>query len=160
MPKKNEAWGVEVGANAIKAVKLLKHGAVVHLEDYEVIRFKQILTTPDIDADEQIQVALEQASRADERIAAGDAQPLTGIPTNPSTTATITGRTMAATRPRVRSPKSRSLSSVTWTGAGRGRGGVRLATELLLALPVEIQRCHLDQISHDDLQSGEVPVVS
>lgn len=60
MPKKNEAWGIEVGQYAIKAVRLSRHGQDVHLEDYEIIRFKEILSTPDIDVDEQIQLHLDQ----------------------------------------------------------------------------------------------------
>jgi len=60
MPKKNEAWGIEVGQYAIKAVHLSRHGSEVHLDNYEVIRFKQILTTPDIDVAEQIQVHLDK----------------------------------------------------------------------------------------------------
>ncbi|NBC10374.1 MAG: type IV pilus assembly protein PilM [Planctomycetes bacterium] len=60
MPRKNEAWGIEVGQYAIKAVRLSRHGQEVHLDDYEIIRFKEILSTPDIDANEQIQLHLDQ----------------------------------------------------------------------------------------------------
>ncbi len=60
MPKKNEAWGIEVGQYAIKAVRLSRHGQEVHLDDYEIIRFKEILSTPDIDVNEQIQLHLDQ----------------------------------------------------------------------------------------------------
>ncbi|MEM6853425.1 MAG: type IV pilus assembly protein PilM [Planctomycetota bacterium] len=59
MAKKNEAWGIDVGANAIKAVKLIRAGGGVQVEDFTVLPFKQILTTPDLDVDQTIQVQLE-----------------------------------------------------------------------------------------------------
>lgn len=60
MAKKNDCWGIEVGSNAIKAVRLIGDGADVTLADYTVIPFKQILTTPDLDVEEQIQVGLDE----------------------------------------------------------------------------------------------------
>lgn len=59
MAKKNEAWGIDVGANAIKAVKLIRNGDEVQVEDFAVLPFKQVLTTPDLDVDQAIQVQLE-----------------------------------------------------------------------------------------------------
>lgn len=59
MAKKNEAWGIDVGANAIKAVKLVRNGNEVQVEDFAVLPFKQVLTTPDLDVDQAIQVQLE-----------------------------------------------------------------------------------------------------
>ena len=59
MAKKNEAWGVDVGANALKAVKLVRSGSNVQVEDFEVLPFKQVLTTPDLDVDQTIQVQLD-----------------------------------------------------------------------------------------------------
>lgn len=59
MAKKNEAWGIDVGANAIKAVKLIRAGGGVQVEDFAVLPFKQVLTTPDLDVDQTIQVQLE-----------------------------------------------------------------------------------------------------
>lgn len=59
MAKKNEAWGIDVGANAIKAVKLVRSGGGVMVEDFAVLPFKQVLTTPDLDVDQAIQVQLE-----------------------------------------------------------------------------------------------------
>lgn len=58
MSRKNDSWGIEVGANAIKAVRLVRNGSEVVLADYDVLPFKQILTTPDLDAQEAIQVNL------------------------------------------------------------------------------------------------------
>ncbi|MEM6458698.1 MAG: type IV pilus assembly protein PilM [Planctomycetota bacterium] len=59
MAKKNEAWGIDVGANAVKAVKLVRSGDGVQVEDFDVLPFKQILTTPDLDVDQAIQVQLD-----------------------------------------------------------------------------------------------------
>jgi type IV pilus assembly protein PilM len=59
MAKRNEAWGIDVGANAIKAVKLVRDGDDVRVEDFEVLPFKQILTTPDLDVEQAIQVNLD-----------------------------------------------------------------------------------------------------
>ncbi|MFI4862025.1 MAG: type IV pilus assembly protein PilM [Phycisphaerales bacterium JB063] len=66
MPRKNEAWGIEVGSQAIKAMKLSRHGSSVHLEDFDVLPFKQILTTPDINAEEAIRVNLDTLIRKHE----------------------------------------------------------------------------------------------
>ncbi|MEX0774734.1 MAG: type IV pilus assembly protein PilM [Phycisphaeraceae bacterium] len=60
MSKKSDAWGLEVGANAIKAIRLVADGAHVRLAEYDVLPFKHILTTPDLNADEAIQLSLDQ----------------------------------------------------------------------------------------------------
>lgn len=60
MSKSNEAWGLDIGANAIKAIKLARSGDGVEVEEFEVIPFKTILTTPDLDVDEEIQLGLEK----------------------------------------------------------------------------------------------------
>ncbi|MCC7145322.1 MAG: type IV pilus assembly protein PilM [Phycisphaeraceae bacterium] len=57
---KNDAWGIEVGADAIKAIRLARSGDDVTVLEYDVLPFKQILTTPDINAKEEIQVNLDQ----------------------------------------------------------------------------------------------------
>ncbi|MCG8510906.1 MAG: type IV pilus assembly protein PilM, partial [Rhodospirillales bacterium] len=59
MPSKNDSWGIEIGANALKAVHLVKHGSRAELEDYGIIPFKTILSTPDLNVDEMIQVNLD-----------------------------------------------------------------------------------------------------
>ncbi len=56
---KNEAWGIDVGANAIKAVKLVRTGGGVRVADFDILPFKQILTMPDLNVDEMIQVQLD-----------------------------------------------------------------------------------------------------
>ena len=59
MSKKNDAWGIEVGSYAIKALHLIRTPEGVEVADYTVFPFKQPLTTPDLDVDETIQVRLE-----------------------------------------------------------------------------------------------------
>ncbi len=59
MAKKNDAWGIEVGANALKAIRLVKQGGQLTVVDYAVLPFKKILTTPDLNVDEAIQVQLD-----------------------------------------------------------------------------------------------------
>lgn len=59
MPSKNDCWGIEVGANAIKAIRLGRSGARVDVLDYDILPFKTILTTPDLNVDEAIQVNLD-----------------------------------------------------------------------------------------------------
>ncbi|MCX5659887.1 MAG: type IV pilus assembly protein PilM, partial [Planctomycetota bacterium] len=60
MPNRNDSWGIEVGANAIKALRLVRKKGQIFVADYEIIPFKKILTTPDINVDEAIQVNLDQ----------------------------------------------------------------------------------------------------
>ena len=60
MPRMNDCWGIEVGANAIKALRLVGKTDTLTVADFAVIPFKKLLTTPDLDADEQIQVGLDQ----------------------------------------------------------------------------------------------------
>ena len=59
MAKKNDSWGIEIGANAIKAMRLVRNGNRIELADYDILPFKQILTTPDLDVEEAIQVNLD-----------------------------------------------------------------------------------------------------
>lgn len=59
MPSKNDCWGIEVGANAIKAIRLGRSGSRVDVLDYDILPFKTILTTPDLNIDEAIQVNLD-----------------------------------------------------------------------------------------------------
>lgn len=60
MSKKNDSWGIEVGANALKAMRLVRDGTEVEVAAYDVIPFKKVLTTPDLNVDEAIQVNLDQ----------------------------------------------------------------------------------------------------
>ncbi len=54
------SWGIEVGANAIKAIRLMRHGTGVVVTDYTVIPFKKVLSTPDLKVDEAIQASLDK----------------------------------------------------------------------------------------------------
>lgn len=60
MPKKNDAWGIEIGSNAIKAVRLVREGEKVRLADYDILPFKKVLVGPDANADDAVQVNLDQ----------------------------------------------------------------------------------------------------
>ncbi|MEM9251944.1 MAG: type IV pilus assembly protein PilM [Planctomycetota bacterium] len=59
MAKSNDAWGIEVGSSALKAIRLTRSGDRVTVADYEVLPFKPILTTPDLNVAEAIQVQLD-----------------------------------------------------------------------------------------------------
>jgi type IV pilus assembly protein PilM len=59
MSKKNDAWGIEVGADAIKAIRLVRGPEGVRVADYDILPFKRVLTTPDLNVDEAIQVNLD-----------------------------------------------------------------------------------------------------
>jgi type IV pilus assembly protein PilM len=59
MPRKNDSWGIEVGANALKALRLGRSGSRVEVLDFEILPFKHILTTPDLNVQEAIQVNLD-----------------------------------------------------------------------------------------------------
>ena len=60
MSKANDCWGIEVGAYAIKAIRLVRKAEELTLADYDVLPFKTVLTTPDLNVDEAIQVGLDQ----------------------------------------------------------------------------------------------------
>ncbi len=54
------AWGMEVGADAIKAIRLEREGDTVTVTDFAVIPHKKVLTTPDLDQNEMIRLGLGQ----------------------------------------------------------------------------------------------------
>ncbi len=60
MPGTNDCWGIEVGSNAIKAIRLRRSGDETSVVDFEVIPFKHILTTPDLNVEEEIRVGLDK----------------------------------------------------------------------------------------------------
>ena len=60
MASQKAAWGLEVGAYAIKAVRLERDGDKVTVTDYSIIPLKRVLATPDIDESEIIRLALGQ----------------------------------------------------------------------------------------------------
>ncbi|MEM6392713.1 MAG: type IV pilus assembly protein PilM [Planctomycetota bacterium] len=79
MVKSNEAWGIEVGSFALKAIKLARHGGEVHVEDFAIQRFKQVLTTPDLNVEEQVRLALDQFMQSHE---VGKAPVVVSVPGN------------------------------------------------------------------------------
>ncbi|MCA9274132.1 MAG: type IV pilus assembly protein PilM [Phycisphaerales bacterium] len=61
MASVNECWGIELGASAIKALKLgLKPDGSVEVLDFALIPHKKVLSTPDLDADDAMRVAIGQ----------------------------------------------------------------------------------------------------
>ncbi len=60
MASQKAAWGIEVGAYAIKAIRLERSGDQARLTDFAVIPHKKVLTTPDLDQEEMIRLALGQ----------------------------------------------------------------------------------------------------
>lgn len=59
MSRNNDSWGIEVGVQAIKAIRLVKDRQGVTLVEYDVLPFKQVLTTPELRVDEAIQLHLD-----------------------------------------------------------------------------------------------------
>ncbi len=60
MARSKDCWGIEVGANAIKAMRLVREGGQVRLAEFDVLPFKRVLTSPDVDVDDEIQVNLDR----------------------------------------------------------------------------------------------------
>lgn len=58
MPSSNVCWGIEVGAGAVKALKLERDGETLRVADFVVIPHKKVLSTPDLDRDDAVRVAL------------------------------------------------------------------------------------------------------
>jgi type IV pilus assembly protein PilM len=54
------AWGIEIGAHAIKAIRLEREGDRVAVTDFAVIPHKRVLSTPDLDQDEMVRLGLGQ----------------------------------------------------------------------------------------------------
>ena len=60
MANSNSAWGIEIGAYAIKAIRLERNGDDVSVSDFAVIPHKKVLSTPDLDQNETIRLSLGQ----------------------------------------------------------------------------------------------------
>jgi type IV pilus assembly protein PilM len=58
MASSNACWGIEVGAGAIKAVKVVLEGDSLSVVDFAYIPHARVLSTPDIDPDDAKRVAL------------------------------------------------------------------------------------------------------
>ncbi len=60
MARSNDSWGIEVGAKAVKAIRLVRQGGEVAIAEYDILPFKEVLTTPDLNVDEAIQLRLDK----------------------------------------------------------------------------------------------------
>jgi type IV pilus assembly protein PilM len=60
MPSSNVCWGIEIGAGAIKAVKLEADNQRVNLLDFAYIEHPKVLSTPGIDVNDVLRVSLGQ----------------------------------------------------------------------------------------------------
>lgn len=60
MPASNVCWGIELGAGAIKALKLQRDGDDLKVLDFAIIPHKKVLSTPDLDQTEATRVAIGQ----------------------------------------------------------------------------------------------------
>lgn len=58
MAASNVCWGIEVGAFAIKAIKLEAEGDGVRVVDFAVIRHPRVLSAPELDLNDALRVAL------------------------------------------------------------------------------------------------------
>ena len=60
MARVRTAWGMEIGAAAIKAVRLQRDGDEVSVTDFAVVPHKKVLATPDVDQDDLTRLSLGQ----------------------------------------------------------------------------------------------------
>jgi len=60
MARLKAAWGMEVGAAAIKAIRLERDGDRVAVTDFAVVPHKKALSTPDVDQDDMTRLSLGQ----------------------------------------------------------------------------------------------------
>ena len=60
MARVRAAWGMEIGAAAIKAVRLQRDGDEVSVTDFAVVPHKKVLATPDVDQDDLTRLSLGQ----------------------------------------------------------------------------------------------------
>lgn len=58
MPSSNVCWGIEIGSGSIKGLKLENTGDGVRVADFFVIEHKKVLSTPQLDQDDAMRVAL------------------------------------------------------------------------------------------------------
>jgi len=58
MPSDNVCWGLDIGAGAIKAIKLERDGDSLTVGDFAVIQHKKVLSTPELDETDALRVAL------------------------------------------------------------------------------------------------------
>lgn len=58
MASSNACWGIELGAGSIKAIKLVRDGENVRVADFVILPHKKVLSTPELDQDEAMRVAV------------------------------------------------------------------------------------------------------
>ena len=58
MASTNACWGIEIGAGAVKAIKIVMDGENATVADFAYIPHSRVLSTPDIDPDDAKRVAL------------------------------------------------------------------------------------------------------
>lgn len=58
MPSSNVCWGIEIGSGAIKGLKLEFADDAVRVADFFIIEHKKVLSTPQLDQDDAMRVAL------------------------------------------------------------------------------------------------------
>ena len=58
MASSNACWGIEIGAGAVKAIKVVSDGDGLKVVDFAFIPHSRVLSTPDIDPDDAKRVAL------------------------------------------------------------------------------------------------------
>lgn len=58
MASSNVSWGIDIGANAIKALKLERDGDTLRVADFVVLPHKRVLSSPDLDEAEAMRIAL------------------------------------------------------------------------------------------------------
>ncbi len=58
MASSNVSWGIDIGAGAIKALRLERDGDNVRVADFVVVPHKRVLSTPDVVESDAIRVAL------------------------------------------------------------------------------------------------------
>ncbi|MFK7960098.1 MAG: type IV pilus assembly protein PilM [Phycisphaerales bacterium] len=54
------AWGIEIGADALKAIRLEREGDTVRVADFAYIPHKKALTDPEAEADDSVRITLGQ----------------------------------------------------------------------------------------------------
>lgn len=60
MAGSNVCWGLEIGGGAVKAVKLEADGDELRVLDFAVVEHPKVLSTPELDQDDAIRIALGQ----------------------------------------------------------------------------------------------------
>ncbi len=58
MASSNACWGIELGAGSIKAIKLVRDGDGVRVADFVILPHKKVLSTPELDQDEAMRIAV------------------------------------------------------------------------------------------------------